>query len=155
MDMFRELIDQLFKITETRQVDEMSRDDAIEQLDPYIRHLLWYLANPDRPEKQRTALSSMGGFLKNVEREINSITGRAERKVQDIEVKLLKTTEAAEKRFNDKYVYNRDYNDRIKLDSFLQRIESLPVTLETFGIQVTYLAKNIVRLTVNPSLIGK
>ena len=85
MDMLRELIDRMFKITETYKMDEMSYENASSHLDAYVYHLLRIL---DKKAEFDFTIKEMINMVNQANHNLDKINSKAETKIQEMAVQM-------------------------------------------------------------------
>ena len=144
MNNFRNFVDYIFKITEARELDEMSIQGAITHGGVLIKHLLYILENQQDARAVSSTVSDIRGMVKTIERQINDITGKALRNLDKVTVNLVLAFDQGLYRFEKQYEFTpRTVASR----KFLEKAYSIELTLEDLGITVVLLNKRRVSLS--------
>lgn len=143
MGSFRSFVDYIFKITETYELDEMSLQGAITHSGVLIKHLLYILENQQDTRAVGSTVSDVRGMVKEIEKQINDITGKAVRNLDKVTVNLVLAFDQGLHRFEKQYEFTpRTVASR----KFLEKAYSMGLTLEELGITVVLLNKRKVSL---------
>lgn len=146
MNTFQRLVDAMFNITEAHVLLEYAKDGAVSLVAPYVKHLLWYYETDDEKEK-KYALQALQSFANQIEKEINDMEGKPERRIQRVEIEMLQKVEFGERMFFKQYQERATLNNS-KSKELVNKYLQGRVSLADLMLGVEIAPKKKIKLTV-------
>ena len=146
MNSFKSFVDHMLKITETYELNELSKDGAISQCCVLTKHILWALENQNDQIIVNSTLSDMQEMVRQIENEINDITGKAEKNLQKVNISLGGAFHSGLLWFEKQYKFSPKSKEAIKL---MEKAYSQNFTLEDLGLEINIVNKRKISLKFN------